>query len=150
MFTAKKDGTGYTLAGVIDETVNFASSFPGSESSMTLNCKEVSRINSVGIKLWREHFQKVRQAGGALKFKELSPPLVSTLNYLSDFIEKKEIESICAPFLCSKCNAITLQTLTLDQAKKYLSSQPKVACNQCKTDAEFDEIPEEYFAFLNA
>src|SRR5262245_27297654 len=94
----------YNFTGVIDESTDFDKLLSTTDMKLDIYCKDVTRINSVGIKHWREFFQKFRQRGGALRFFEISPALVLTVNYLSDFISVAEIKSFCAPFICQSCS----------------------------------------------
>lgn len=136
------------LSGVVDETTDFLSSIGKQSNSFDVYCREVTRINSVGIKLWREYFGKLRTSNTTLRFFELSPPLVATVNYISDFISNKEIHSVLAPFHCSNCNHTSLKLFTTDELKSSSADLPKIQCDKCKGPAEFDEIPDEFFSFL--
>lgn len=138
------------LSGVIDETTEFTRLLGGYGNSLAIYCKDIIRINSVGIKLWREFFSGFRKSGGKVSFFELSPSLVATLNYVSDFVNKSEVGSICAPFHCRGCNSVTLKIYSAAEAKELLKAVPIVNCEKCKSEAELDEIPEEYLAFLSS
>ena len=137
-----------TLSGVIDETTNFEQALGKLPPAIQLNCREVSRINSVGIKLWREFFDRYRKGGGKAKFQELSPALVTTINYIADFIQRQEIETLCAPYHCQKCDTITLAVLKADEAKAKIQTASSQKCSKCGGTAELDEVADEYFSFL--
>ena len=138
------------LSGIVDESANFETSFGNVGKELDIYCKEVSRINSVGVKLWREFFGAVRAKGTKLRFFDLSPALVSSLNYISDFVAFKEIQSVTAPFLCNngKCNELSYKTLTIDEAKTMVKGECSISCAKCGGKAELDEISTEYFSFL--
>ena len=136
-----------TMSGVIDETVDFSKLSDARKSDLHILCREVNRINSVGIKIWRDFFRNYREQGGSVRFHELSPALVATMNYISDFVEIKELVSLCAPYICPKCKTSALKVLTVAEAKSCLPTPPSMACPKCSALMELDEIPEEYFSF---
>ena len=136
-----------TMNGVIDETVDFSKLSEAGKSELHLICREVNRINSVGIKIWRDFFRNYREKGGSLRFHELSPALVATMNYISDFVEVKELVSVCAPYVCPTCKTAAIKVLTVAEAKGYLPKPPPMTCPKCSAEMELDEIPEEYFSF---
>ncbi len=152
MLSVKKDTQSrpvqYSLSGVIDETTDFARSLAISESTAHVYCRDINRINSVGIKLWREYLNSLRKKNVTLQFFELSPSMMATVNYLSDFIAKQEIASFCAPYLCEKCGNLDLKIVKIEDAKSFSAKVPNIACSKCKSPSVFDEIPEEYFSFL--
>jgi anti-anti-sigma regulatory factor len=152
MITVRKDDKStppsISVAGVVDETVAFDEVFANLGLNLLLNCKDVTRINSVGIKLWRDFFQKFRQQGGTVQFLELSPPLVSTLNYLKDFVFKQEVVSFGVTFYCGNCNKSTIKVYTPETAKELLRGVDKIPCESCACSAELDEVAEEYLGFL--
>jgi hypothetical protein len=136
------------LSGVIDENSNLAPLIEGRPSALYLYCRNVTRINSVGIKLWRAFFNSCRKDGRSLNFFELSPPLVSSCNYLNDFILMNEIHSLCVPFVCEACAKHTNLIFSIDELKKNLPSPLAPECANCGAATEMNEIPEEYFAFI--
>lgn len=137
------------LKGVMDETVDLARLLGTGFKELEINAREVNRINSLGVKIWRNYFHKLRCDGVKVRFLELSPELVLQLNYLSDFIEKNEIVSLCAPYHCAGCGSQTLLTVLVASIPKGQTPQVSpIPCQNCQKPAEFDEIPEEYFNFL--
>lgn len=138
----------FTLSGVIDETTDFRSQPGELGAAADFYCKDVGRINSVGIKIWREFFEAQRKKNVKIKFFDISPALVTTLNYISDFMHKDEIQTFCAPFHCTSCKYTTFKIYapaTIEELSKTLEN---VVCEKCSGPTEFDELPEEYFSFL--
>lgn len=152
MLILEKDGSTlpprFYLKGVVDDTADFKSLFAGLGNSIDLYCRDVTRINSVGVKLWTQHFTEYRQAGGAIRFYELSPPLVATLNTVFDFAKKNEVMSIGAPFLCPDCDKVTIKVVSAADAKTVAKSDPTIPCSFCEGEAEFDDLPAQYFSWL--
>jgi hypothetical protein len=152
VFIVKKDTSAspvlYTLSGIIDETVNFAQAVGEELKSMDFHCRNVERINSVGIKIWREYFDGLERSGVVKRFAELPPVLVSVTNSLSRFIPRDEIISFCVPFLCQECEKISLKTFLMSESSHIVSKCDKIPCIFCGSVTELDEVAEEYFSFL--
>lgn len=137
------------LSGIMNENVDFDKLFGAEFRALELNCKGINRINSLGVKLWRNYFHKLRGTKIKVRFFELSPELVHQLNHLGDFVHKDDVESICAPYYCRSCATVTMRTFELATLGDLgqMDLQP-VPCQNCQDPAEFDEIPEEFFFFL--
>lgn len=153
MFQAKKNPANtsqVSLIGVMDETVNLGRLLTGLSGEAHLSCREISRINSLGIKEWRKFFDGVRKSGVKLHFSELSPVIVEQINFISDFISQSEVVSVCLPFLCAKCEQVQLIVRAVEELRSSDLQNPSADCPKCGTAMEFDELPGQYFAFLRA
>ena len=152
MLMVTKDESGspqkIIISGVIDESTALDELFGSIEKSIHVYCKDISRINSTGIQTWVGYFSRYRNGGGTVRFFEISPVLVTTTNYISNFFYLDEIASLCVPFQCADCSRSITKTFTPDEVRKFAQDFPKVNCPTCKGEAFFDEIFEEYFAFL--
>lgn len=138
----------YYLKGVIDETTNFNALLGTLPPEVEFNCRQVSKINSNGVKSWIVHFSAVAKSGVKFSFVEMSIPLVEQLNSLANFPCTAPVISIESPYLCTnpKCKKevkVILQTSTIDPQAEV---EP-VKCPHCGGSAEFDDLPDEYFAF---
>lgn len=137
-----------TLEGVIDELTDFNGLLGRDFLEIHVHARDVTRINSMGIKSWRNYFHALRCDAIRVKFYELPPELVSQMNFVSYFVELPEIESLCVPFFCSSCNKTTLKAFSVPEVRKIRGNLPEYPCEGCGQPARFDEIPEEYFSFL--
>jgi hypothetical protein len=137
------------LSGVIDESAFLSPLLEGKPSDLFLFLQNVSRINSVGVKIWREFFAQFRKAGGKLNFFEIAPALVSAANYLSDFILPEEVRSLCIPFFCENCGRSVTKVYEFYELKKLNFDVTPPTCGECGCKTEIDEVPEEYFSFLS-
>lgn len=136
------------LSGVIDETVNFAKAVGENGKAMDFYCGGITRINSIGIKLWQSYFQELRKSTTKIRFFDLAPPLVCTLNSISNFVEKEEVVSFCVPFFCGSCDKTTVRTYLSAESSGLKSECPSIPCTFCGSSAELDEVAEEYFSVL--
>ncbi|MCM2322618.1 MAG: hypothetical protein NDJ90_05100 [Oligoflexia bacterium] len=136
------------LSGAIEESTNLEKLLGPPAPEMHIHCKEVSRINSVGVKLWIKYFQDAQSRGSKLKFSECSTAIVEQINLISNFIANGVVESIFVPFSCGKCRSELVGLFKTEDLKKVKFKLPTLKCSKCTGPATFDDIPEEYFAFL--
>lgn len=136
------------LAGSIEESVNFDQLIGAPPAELHVNCKEVPRINSVGVKAWIKYFQGAQAKGTKLKFVECSTAIVEQVNLISNFTCGGQVESIFVPFSCVSCKSELVGLFKTEDLKKLQLKLPDLKCTKCGNKAVFDDIPEEYFGFL--
>jgi DNA-directed RNA polymerase subunit RPC12/RpoP/anti-anti-sigma regulatory factor len=136
------------ISGSIEETVNFDTLIGTPPAEMEINCKEIPRINSVGVKGWIKYFQGCQAKGTKLKFVECSTAIVEQVNLISNFTCGGQVDSIYVPFSCTSCKTELLGLFKADDLKKLQMKLPDLKCTKCGNKAVFDDIPEEYFGFL--
>ncbi|MBL7716925.1 MAG: anti-sigma factor antagonist [Bdellovibrionales bacterium] len=137
------------LSGSIEESVNFEQLIGAPAPEMNIHCKEVPRINSVGVKSWIKYFQSAQQKGSKLRFYECSTAIVEQINLISNFICGGTVESIYVPFSCTNCKSELIGQFRTEDLRKLQLKLPQLKCTKCGGSAVFDDIEEEYFAFLN-
>jgi anti-anti-sigma regulatory factor len=137
------------ISGSIEENVDFGQliGIP-TTPKMDVVLREVLRINSVGVKSWIKYFQSIAQKGIQLRFLECSTAIVEQINLISNFTCGGTVESIFVPFCCTKCNTELLGLFRCEDLKKINFELPNLKCSKCGGVAQFDDIPEEYFGFL--
>lgn len=136
------------LSGEIDETVDFKSAVGPAIGQLRVLTREISRINSAGIRQWILYFEGLRQAGVNFWFEECSPAVVDQINFISNFNAGGEVRSIYLPFTCELCHA---ELMALIQCKDLVTNHlhtPTLPCAKCPGKAHFDEIHDEYLGFL--
>lgn len=136
------------LAGSIEENVDFAKLVGATGPEVHVNCKAVQRINSVGVKAWIQYFQGLVSGGTKIKFQECSTAIVEQINLISNFTCGGEVESIYVPFSCESCKSELVGLFKTEAIKKLNFNLPPLKCSKCSGNAQFDDIPEEYFGFL--
>jgi anti-anti-sigma regulatory factor/DNA-directed RNA polymerase subunit RPC12/RpoP len=136
------------LAGSIEESVNFDQLIGPPPAELHVNCKEIPRINSVGVKAWIKYFQSVQAKGTKLVFKECSTAIVEQINLISNFTCGGSVESIYVPFSCTGCKAELVGVFKTEDLRRLQLKLPDLKCSKCGGKAVFDDIPEEYFGFL--
>lgn len=152
MFNITKETKGdvlvVTLSGSLEESIDFGQMIGPAPSKMEIHCKDVSRINSVGVKAWISYFQKCHSNGIQVKFLECSTAIVEQINLISNFIAGGIVESIFLPFACSNCELELSNLFNVEDLAKDGKAPPTMECPKCHNQAKFDDIPEEYLAFI--
>jgi hypothetical protein len=132
------------IAGSIEESVNFDQLIGPPPKEMHVICKEIVRINSIGVKAWIQYFQKAEKNGTILKFLECSTAFVEQVNLISNFTCGGTVESVQVPFSCNDCHSELSGLFKSEDLKKYQGKLPDLKCPKCDGTAVFDDIPEQY------
>lgn len=136
------------MSGSIEEAVHFERLLGELPAEVWVETKEISRINSLGVKAWIGYFQTVQKRGIKLRLKECSVAIVEQINLNPAFSCGGAIDSIYVPFQCTVCeNEVSLLFETRN-LKPGLSPRSESKCVQCGGNTVFDDLPDSYFAFL--
>jgi anti-anti-sigma regulatory factor len=155
VLNVKREQQGNTLilhlSGEVNEAVDFAKTIGATAPDTVLNCKEVSRVNSVGVKGWVRYFQEQAKGGTKLRFVECSPAIVEQLNIIMNFSCGGKVESVYVPFVCTSptCKKNLVGLFKTEDLKRLNFNLPAVKCSKCGSEAIFDDLPEEYFRFAS-
>jgi DNA-directed RNA polymerase subunit RPC12/RpoP len=114
-----------------------------------VNCKGVTRINTSGIRAWIKCFNELRSRGIKLRFMECSVPIVEQMNLMINFVEEDEIVSLFVPFVCTKCKTESVHPFRAIDLRHMNKQLPQMVCPNCGGRVVFDNVPEEYFVFLD-
>jgi anti-anti-sigma regulatory factor len=136
------------LSGSVEESVNFDQLIGAPPAELIVSCKEIPRINSVGVKAWIKYFQSAQAKGTKLTFIECSTAIVEQINLISNFNCGGTVESIYVPFACTSCKSELVGLFKTADLKRLNLKLPELKCSKCSGKAVFDDIPEEYFGFL--
>ena len=138
------------LSGSIEESTNLEEAFGQVPGELHVSCKEVTRINSIGVKGWIKYFSTLAARGVKFKFIECSTAIVEQVNLISNFNCGAPVESIYVPFACKSCKAELIALFKAADLKASRLNLPTLKCTKCASgQAVFDDIEEEYFAFLD-
>lgn len=147
--TQSPEGILVHLVGTIEESVNLEQLIGPVDALLIVNCRGITRINSVGVKTWMKYFQGLRFQGHQFKFVDCSQPIVEQLNMISNFDCGGKVESILLPFYCSTCKQELIGTANTSDLKESGLEVPNVDCGKQNCAAKFDDDPDEYFSFLD-
>ncbi len=81
-------------------------------------------------------------------YVDVPPVLVEQFNMISNFGAGGRVESLLVPFLCKPCKSTLFGKYTAEALKQAQLQLAPAKCPTCGGEAEFDDFPEEYFAFL--
>lgn len=139
-----KNGANYVLSGVLDETADLTA-FKDAKGAITINFKNVERINSCGIREWVVAFTGLTELQAV--FEECSLVVVKQLNAVPDFKGKAIVKNFFAPYFCESCDKEDIQLFQATEIKPD-QAPPEKTCGTCKKAMSFDAIPSQYFSFL--
>jgi len=137
------------LSGYIDELFDFEKSIGPVSGSMRVNCKEIVRINSVGVKNWIRYFHGLKNKGVKIAYSDCSTTMVEQINLISNFLAGGEVESFYVPYSCTGCHSELIALFKANDVRGQHQKYLKIKCTKCGAPAVFDDIPEEYFGFLS-
>lgn len=135
------------LSGEIDELSDFASLLRDLGESSLLSLKDVSRINSTGVREWLNFMRAAKEQGRRLILEECSVAIVAQLNMISGFALDADVRSVYAPYVCPECDSAAQRLVDVKPDVHAQVEQP-MPCPSCGCDMDFDELPQHYFAFM--
>jgi len=134
-----------TFKGIIDEDADFETAFESLKPSIVLNFEGIELINSCGVREWVQAV-KAFPKGAKIIFEKCAPRIVEQANYVANFLGGGRITSFYAPYYCTKCKKEV--NILLEANASLATKAPQQKCPACKSAMDFDDIEEEYFAFL--
>jgi hypothetical protein len=135
------------IVGVIDESADF-SMVEVSSGELHIDCYEVSRINSVGIRKWIIFLNDVAKRGAKVFFYRISTALTDQFNYIQNFGAGGQVISVSAPYACQSCKKNALVEKFKKEVKMPNFENELVPCPYCKQKTmRFDDVAEDYFFF---
>jgi len=144
----ENERTRLALKGIIDEDADLRRLFSSLKNEVLMDLEGVELINSAGVREWVNAMAKL-PSGTPLTLEKCSPRIVEQINYVSSFLGHGKVKSFFAPYFCSKCKAersVLLEVALLPRKNGH--SAPAQKCPKCGGTLEFDDVEEEYFAFL--
>lgn len=118
--------------------------------NVIFNFKSVEYVNSCGVRAWI-NFLREAETGRSVIFEECTPEIVSQINMIPNFKGQAKIKSVYASYACDNCGH---QGWELYEEGRNLPESPtdgvdEVACSQCGSEMEMEELEDEFFAWLD-
>ena len=114
-----------------------------------LKLREFRRISSDSVQKWIELVRAM--PAGKLHLIECPIPFIHQANLITNLLERQEVESFFAPYSCAACNLDEEKLIDvrrdLDGGRRR--TPPAQKCSSCGGALAFDELTEQYFAFLD-
>jgi DNA-directed RNA polymerase subunit RPC12/RpoP len=137
------------VSGTLDEKTDLTSMLGKIGSELHFYCQELSRINSIGIRSWLEYFSHLNKAGTKLHFHECSVAITEQMNAIRNFNSGGQVESVMLPYHCDKCDTDFKVLAMSKDIKANPQGLMETKCKNCgDAHAAFDDMPEEYFLYL--
>jgi CheY-like chemotaxis protein len=115
-----------------------------------LRLREFRRISSDSVQKWID-FVRSMPPGERLHLIECPIPFIHQANLITNLLERQEVESFFAPYSCAACGLDEERLIDverdLDGGKRR--TPPPQKCSSCGGPLAFDELVEQYFAFLD-
>jgi CheY-like chemotaxis protein len=115
-----------------------------------LRLREFRRISSDSVQKWIE-FVRSMNPSERLHLIECPIPFIHQANLITNLLERQEVESFFAPYSCAACGLDEERLIDvkrdLDGGKRR--APPPQTCSSCGGPLAFDELVEQYFAFLD-
>lgn len=137
------------LSGIISEDADFSQLVTAAQqAALTLRLGEIERISSTGVREWILFMRAVATSPHPVTLVEVAPTLVRQLNMIDGFGGSATIASVVLPYYCDSCGKEHAQVLPLTpgEPRNIAENRP---CPHCGEQAEFDDLPASYLAFLD-
>lgn len=141
-----QDGNTFHLEGVINEFAKFEPLYEFKGPQIVLNLKEVTRINSTGVREWINALEKIDEDIEVV-FEECPPIVVYQMTMIPNFTARVKVRSVYSPYFCPECEYQEDVLTKMDEFNPE-DGLPKVECKECGAEMEFDDDEESYFYFL--
>ncbi len=137
----------FYLKGVINEFAKFDPLFEFKGASMILNLKDVTRINSTGVREWITAIEKVEPSIEMI-FEECPPVVVYQMTMIPNFTSRVKVKSVYAPHYCEEGD---IQKDFLIEMSEYDREEglPEFWCEEYDAPYVFDDDEESYFYFVD-
>ncbi len=123
-----------------------------SKHNVVFNFKNVSTVNSCGVRSWINFMRELQKDQQTIVFEECVPEIVMQINMIPSFKGKAFIKSVYGSLICDACGHD--EKMLFESGKNLPSSIDQgiaeMACQQCKAPMQLEEVEEEYFAFIAA
>ena len=139
------------LAGRVDETAGALSAvaqIPTRE--VVIDLGGITFINSLGVREWVRALRALLGRRAEVTLTHVSAVLVPQMNMVREMSAGARIASFEAPYSCNKCGleGPMMIDVTVHGDLLRAMSAPKLPCPECKAQMVCDEIPGQYFLFL--
>jgi anti-anti-sigma regulatory factor len=141
-----QDELNVELIGAIDEDSDFKELTGLEQKTISFDFDKVSMINSCGIREWIKFIEVFPEKNNII-YRNCPQIIIEQINMVHGFFRKgASIESFYAPYYCEKCGKENKIHIKAEQVKNRKA--PKMDCEVCGEEMDFDAIEAQYFSFL--
>lgn len=135
------------MIGGIDEDADFSEIGALDVKIYEFDFEGVDKLNSCGIRGWISFIDTIEKDRTVI-YKNCPQIVIEQMGMVYGFIkEGATIESFYAPYFCADCDEEKKVKLFAKDIQDLKA--PKVKCETCDCEMEFDDIEAQYFSFLN-
>jgi anti-anti-sigma regulatory factor len=116
---------------------------------LVLDLGDLEWINSYGVREWIRLVNALGSRGFEIEYHRCSHAFVRHMNMVSQFRGPARVRSVLLPYFCATCRAEQQLLIGLSDAGAPPLVEPSQRCLRCGGEAEFDDLVEDYFAFLD-
>ncbi len=137
----------FAIVGSIDENADF-SVFEANHNDIHVDCSQIYRINSTGVRKWMKLFETVKKKGVKVFYYQVSTALIEQFNSIRNFGMGGHVMSAVLPFICKKCMRMRLIVKTKAEVDQIDLSTFQIPCEHCgQNTLQFDDDAREYLHF---
>jgi len=140
-----------SIAGSLDENseVILNNALSEMRTSCVIDFSKTNNVNSCGVRAWIQFLQKAEEKA-KISYTNCVPDIVIQMNMIPAFKGEAKIISLQAPFFCESCGTTKNITQKTENTslQKLMADAETVSCESCKSNMEFEEVIEDYYAFL--
>jgi hypothetical protein len=139
------------LRGIVDEDNNLTGLIPRLTGDvLVVDTAAITRISSCGVRDWVNWLNEVEKHGFKVVLIRCSPPIVTQINMVTNFVGNSVVYSFLAPYYCPTCDRESQKLLEVEPlAQNNPVRAPSFRCSDCGGALDFDDLEESYFAFIN-
>ncbi len=148
----RDDVTFVKLGGVIDEDnelQELGDKIAGG-GTVVVDLGGIERINSCGVRDWVNWLNGIEAKDANVVLVECSPAIVAQINLVNNFTGNGVVKSFYVPYFCPECDEEKVLLVESADMGAPPHEPPVCRCDECDLVMDFDDMPDSYFAFLNA
>jgi CheY-like chemotaxis protein len=146
---AEPNRTVVELYGVLraDSDLSALAGLAQQSTPLYLRLRSFRRISSDSVQKWID-FVRALPESRRIVLLECPIPFIHQANLITNLLEHQTVESFFAPYSCHSCGLDEERLLTVAELGPN-RKPPAQICSACQAQTSFDELPEQYFAFLD-
>src|SRR5207248_10165810 len=110
--------------------------------------REFRRISSDSVQRWIDFVRGLKNVA-RIHLLECPISFVHQANLITNLLERQEVVSFYAPYACDNCGLEEERLIDVQRDLAGGKSPPELACSGCGGQLFFDDLVEQYFAFLD-
>lgn len=137
-----------TLNSGLNERSSLRGLAPLLKGQVVFDLRHLLTITSVGLSLWVKFLGEIPD-GVSYRFEHCSVAFCTQAGYLPEVLGRGKITSCFAPYFCRSCEYKEEREIDVQALVSSSSLEPPpMTCPSCSGELIFDDLPEEYFGYL--